>query len=296
MSSTSPAVGRALDVLLHLASRPGPVQGSALIRDIGMPRSSAYHLLEVLIERGFVVHLPDQRAYALGFSAFEVGSAYLRHEPLEHIARPILKRLVAAVGETAHLGILYGAESVYLLKEQPQTAGVPVTLVTDVGVRLPAHLTANGRSILAHLSAAQVRALFPSSASFIHRTERGPNSLAELRRILQTERAQGWAEEAGMITEGLQSVAACAFDHAGRPVAAFSATRREDRPNTASAHLGRRRSRGGAAADPGVVRTRTRRLVLIPASRRRNVRFAPIHTLLCLFAREVIMYHLVHDY
>ena len=164
MSSTSPAVGRALDVLLHLASRPGPVQGSALIRDIGMPRSSAYHLLDVLIERGFVVHLPDQRAYALGFSAFEVGAAYLRHEPLEHIARPILKRLVAAVGETAHLGILYGAESVYLLKEQPQTAGVPVTLVTDVGVRLPAHLTANGRSILAHLSAAQVRALFPSSA------------------------------------------------------------------------------------------------------------------------------------
>ena len=30
------------------ASRPGPVQGSALIREIGMPRSSAYHLLEVL--------------------------------------------------------------------------------------------------------------------------------------------------------------------------------------------------------------------------------------------------------
>ena len=83
MSTTSPAVGRALDVLLYLASRPGPVQGSALIRDIGMPRSSAYHLIEVLIERGFVVHLPDQRAYALGFSAFEVGSAYLRHEPLD---------------------------------------------------------------------------------------------------------------------------------------------------------------------------------------------------------------------
>src|ERR1700748_480425 len=158
VSSTTPAVGRALDVLLHLASRPGPVQGSALIRDLGVPRSSAYHLLDVLIERGFVVHLPDQRAYALGFSAFEVGSAYLRHQPLEHIARPILKRLVAAVGEAAHLGILYGAESVYLLKELPQTASLPVTLVTDVGVRLPAHLTANGRSILAPLPAAQVRA------------------------------------------------------------------------------------------------------------------------------------------
>ncbi len=232
MSSTSPAVGRALDVLLYLASRPGPVHGSALIRDLGMPRSSAYHLLDVLVERGFVVHLPDQRAYALGFSAFEVGSAYLRHEPLEHIARPILKKLVATVNETAHLGILYGAETVYLLKEQPQIVRVPVTLVTDVGVRLPAHLTANGRSILAHLSAAQVRALFGSPALFITRTGRGPGSLTELRRLLQDERNQGWAEEVGLITDGLQSVAACAFDHAGRPCAAFSVTRRQDRSTT----------------------------------------------------------------
>ena len=204
-----------------------------------MPRSSAYHLLEVLVERGFVVHLPDQRAYALGFSAFEVGSAYLRHQPLEHIARPILKRLVAAVGETAHLGILYGAESVYLLKEQPQTAGVPVTLVTDVGVRLPAHLTANGRSILAHLSAAQVRALFPSSASFIHRTERGPNSLSELRRILQTERAQGWAEEAGMITEGWHRLRRAPSTVRATGATAFSVTRREGR-RTPHATLGGR--------------------------------------------------------
>src|SRR5256885_1216565 len=118
MSSTSPAVGRALDVLLHLASRPGPVQGSALIRDIGMPRSSAYHLLEVLIERGFVVHLPDQRAYALGFSAFEVGSAYLRHAPLEHIARPILNRFVAAVGDA---GRPVAAFSVTRREDRPNT-------------------------------------------------------------------------------------------------------------------------------------------------------------------------------
>ncbi len=230
MSTTSPAVGRALDVLLHLASRPGPVQGSALIRELGLPRSSAYHLLEVLVARGFVVHLPDQHAYALGFSAFEIGSAYLRHEPLEHIARPILKRLVSGVGETGHLGILYGAESVYLLKEQPHMSRVPVTLVTDVGVRLPAHLTANGRSILAHLSAAQIRVLFPSAQTFIRRTGHGPSSLVELRRLLQTEQASGWAHEVGMITDGLQSVAACAFDHAGRPCAAFSVTQRQDRP------------------------------------------------------------------
>jgi IclR family transcriptional regulator, acetate operon repressor len=239
MSSTSPAVGRALDVLLHLAARPGPVPAGALIRDLGMPRSSAYHLLDVLIERGFVMHVPDQHAYALGVSVFEVGSAYLRHQPLEHLARPILARLVEQVGETAHLGILHGAETLYLLKEQPRMPRVPVTLVTDVGVRLPAQLTASGRSILAHLPPAQIRALFPSRGAFVIRTHYGPASLPELRRVLADERRRGWAEERGMVSEGLQSIAACAFDHAGRPCAAFSVTRRQDRSAVAAETLAR---------------------------------------------------------
>jgi IclR family acetate operon transcriptional repressor len=245
-SSTSPAVGRALDVLLYLATRSGPVAGAAIVRDLDLPRSSVYHLLDVLIARGFVVHLPEERSYGLGIAAFEIGSAYLRHEALEIRARPILKRLVAEAGETAHLGILHGAETLYLLKEQPTVTRVPVTLVTDVGVRLPAHLTANGRSILAHLPAAQVRALFPDKAAFIDRTGAGPASLPELRRMLTSERGQGFAEEDGLITPGLQSVAACAFDHLGRPAAAFSVTRRRDRsgvPRDALVHAVREAAR-----------------------------------------------------
>ena len=128
----------------------------------------------MLIARGFVVHFPDERTYGLGMAAFEIGSAYLRHEPLEMLARPVLGRLVARVGETAHLGVLHGAETLYLLKEQPAMSRIPVTLVTDIGVRLPAHLTASGRSILAHLPAAQVRALFPSARGFVDRTGQGP--------------------------------------------------------------------------------------------------------------------------
>lgn len=237
MSSTSPAVGRALDVLLYLAGRPGPVSGAAVARDLKIPRSSTYHLLDVLIARGFVVHFPDQRTYGLGMAAFEIGSAYLRHEPLEMLARPVLRRLVAQVGETAHLGVLHGAESLYLLKEQPAVSRIPVTLVTDVGVRLPAHLTANGRSILAHLPAAQVRALFPSTRGFVDRTGQGPASLPELRRVLTAERQRRWAEEIGLVTAGLQSVAACAFDHSGRPCAAISVTWREGHTRTAHAEL-----------------------------------------------------------
>lgn len=216
-----PAARQTLAILTYLASRPGPAGATAIARDLVLPRSTTYHLLAELAAAGFVVHLPEERAYGLGVAAFEVGSAYLRHDPLERLARPVLTRLVVQTGLTAQLGILQGAETVYLLKEQPPHA---VTLVTDVGVRLPAHLTASGRAMLAHLPAAHVRAQLPTVSAFSTRTGRGPSSLRTLREVLATERRRGWAGEDGEVTQGLASVAAAVFDHGGRPVAALALT------------------------------------------------------------------------
>lgn len=224
--SQVPAARRALAVLRLLASAPGPLPASAIARTLGLPRSSTYHLLAAMAEEGFVTPIPEERRWGLGVAAFEIGSAYLRHEPLERLARPLLRRLVDRVGEIAQLGVLHGAETLYLLKEQPPGHA---TLVTDVGVRMPAHLTASGRSMLAHLPPAQVRALFPGR--FVSRTGRGPASLRELRRVLAEDARRGWAVEDGHVTEGFASIAACAFDHTARPAAAFTVTfRREDRP------------------------------------------------------------------
>lgn len=224
--SQVPAARRALAVLRLLAGAPGPLPASAIARSLALPRSSAYHLLTAMAEDGFVTYIPEERRWGLGVAAFEIGSAYLRHEPLERLARPLLRRLVDRVGEIAQLGVLHGAETLYLLKEQPPRHA---TLVTDVGVRMPAQLTASGRSILAYLPPAQVRALFPGR--FVDRTGRGPATLRDLRRTLAEDARRGWAVEDGHVTEGFASIAACAFDHTGRPTAAITVTfRREDHP------------------------------------------------------------------
>ncbi len=230
-----PAAREALGILTFLASRPGPVGASTLARELELPRSTTYHLLAELLAADFVVHLPEERAYGLGVAAFEVGSAYLRHDPLERLARPLLTRLVEQTRETAQLGILQGNETVYLLKEQPRS---PLTLVTDVGVRLPAHLTASGRAMLAHLPAAQVRALFPTAATFTSRTGLGPASLRELRETIRVESQQGYAEEHGLVTAGYASVAACVFDHGARPTAAVALTFSADVDPRRRARLG----------------------------------------------------------
>jgi DNA-binding IclR family transcriptional regulator len=52
--------------------------------------------------------------------------------------------------------------------------------------------------------------------------------LRELRPLLAADARRGWAEEDGLVTEGFASIAACSFDHGGRPAAAIAVTFRRD--------------------------------------------------------------------
>jgi DNA-binding IclR family transcriptional regulator len=216
-----PAARQALAVLQAMARQPGPVPAAVLARDLGLPRSTTYHLLTELIRAGFAVHLPEERRYGLGLGAFELGSAYVRQEPLARLARPVLGRLVDAVGHSAHVAVLHGREVLYVVEER--APGRP-PLVTDVGVRLPAQLTASGRAVLADLPPAHVRALFPDSGAFVDRHGTGPRRLSELRRQLGVARAAGYATEDGEVTPGFASVAAAVHDHSAHPVAGVAVT------------------------------------------------------------------------
>ncbi|MGC3994424.1 MAG: IclR family transcriptional regulator [Propionicimonas sp.] len=204
MTRPVPAATAALQVLRYLSQRTSPVPAQRIAQDLGLPRSSAYHLLRAMAEQSFVVHYPDDQLWGVGVAAWEVGQGYTRQAPLTRLARLPIARLVDGLGLSAHLAVLQGGDVVYLVEER--AAGRP-RLVTDVGVRLPAHLPASGRAILAELPPAQVRALYPSRASLVLRTDVGPRSLAELRAILAATRRRGWAEEDSEVTAGFASVA-----------------------------------------------------------------------------------------
>ncbi len=216
-----PAADHTLRILRHLARRPAPVAASALARDLGIPRSTIYHLLATLEEHGFVVHLPQERRWGLGTSAFELAGGYARQEPLARLGRPLLATLVDRLGESAHLAVMSGRDVLYIVEER---AARRPALVTEVGVRLPAHLTATGRAMLAALPASQVRALYPDAAAFTERTGHGPTRPSELRSILQAVRSSGYASEDGEVTAAFRSVGVPVQDASGWPVAAAAVT------------------------------------------------------------------------
>jgi DNA-binding IclR family transcriptional regulator len=78
--------------------------------------------------------------------------------------------------------------------------------------------------VLAHLPAAQVRALFPTPAAFVDRHGTGPTSLSTLRSLLTETRQRGYAVETGQVTPGLSSVAVAVLDHNDFPLAGVAVT------------------------------------------------------------------------
>ncbi|UYQ76937.1 IclR family transcriptional regulator [Glutamicibacter sp. JL.03c] len=227
MGSKVPAADNTLRILRLLASRNSPTPAAMIATLLELPRSSVYQLLTVMSERGFITHYPEDKSYGLGVAAFELSSAYTRQEPLARLGAPLIAQLVDKVGESAHLAILHGSDVLYIVEERAK--GRP-SLVTDVGVRLPSHLTASGRAILAALPKSQVRALYPTAASFSDRVEHSSiTSYSQLRRELEQCTQRGYAVERGDVTEDFHSLAVEIRDANHWPVAAVAVTFLADR-------------------------------------------------------------------
>lgn len=220
-----PAADQTLRILRHLATRPAPVAASAIARDLALPRSTVHHLLNTLAGHGFVLHLREEQRWGLGTAAFELAGGFARQQPLARLGRPLIAALADRVGESAHLAVMSGSDVLYIVEERALRRPA---LVTDVGVRLPAHLTATGRAMLAAFPREQVRALYPDASAFPSRTGLGPSRPAELRELLRSIRASGFATEAGEVSGGLSSVGVAVIDRAGWPVAAVAVTWPDD--------------------------------------------------------------------
>jgi len=208
-------------VLQYLGAQAQPTAAAAIGRDLGLPRSTTYNLLDTLVRAGFVVHVAEERRYALGVAVYELASGYARQTSLQRLARMPLAVLVDGVGQTAHLAIMHGRDVIYVIEER--ATGRP-PLITDVGVRLPAQLTASGRAMLAQMPRAQVRALYSGPGCFVLRNDLGPRSFAALSYLLAETRRRGFASEDGEVTPEFASVAVAASDRAGYPVAAVAVT------------------------------------------------------------------------
>lgn len=211
-TSRVPAARNALRILNLLSQMDVPISAARIRSELGLPRSSTYHLLNEMVDSGFVVHLPEQQTYGLGMVAYSMASAYTEQQPLVRLATRKLEKIAELSKGSCHLSRLAGSDVLYLQEVRGSAA---VSLVTKVGVRLPATRTASGRAMLSHLPEMEVRALFSIA---------GDGNYGQFRQVLDKTRNRGWAEEHEEISRGQSTVAVAVLDHLERPAAAVAAT------------------------------------------------------------------------
>jgi DNA-binding IclR family transcriptional regulator len=196
------SVDNALKLLLLLGEQP-QIRLSEATRYLGVASSTAHRLLAMLTYRGFVRQDPVSKAYLPGPALTSVAFAIFGRIDIQATATPIMRRLSERLRETIHVGMLDGANIRFVAAVEGPAA---VRVASRLGRTMPAHCTSTGKLLLAQLSEAELRQLFPrekleriTSHSIVSRTELE----AELSRI----RERGYAVNREESEEGVASVA-----------------------------------------------------------------------------------------
>lgn len=211
----SSGVHTTLRILDLLAAR-GPLALAEMSRALAVPKSTLHRICSVLVQQAWAVRDVDGR-YSLGIRALRLG-ARSAELPIVTAFRTVAADFLARHDETLALAVVDGDESLFLALEETSH---PVRLVTHVGSKTPAFASASGRVVLASRPAEEVQRLFAGRA-LVTPAGRRLNGVAELLKILEEVRRQGYAENWSETAVGLYVASVPVVNGAGETLAALT--------------------------------------------------------------------------
>ena len=211
--------------LLHEVGNADRLRVSEVAERLDVAPSTAHRLLAMLQYHGFVEQDRRTREYHAGPELLRLGLAAAKRLDLRAQARPVMEDLSSAVEETIGLGILQGANVLYIEGvDGPRT----LRIVARVGALLPAYSIAMGKVLLSELTPALFNGLYPRQA-LSPLTARTVRTKAELLKQIAKLRRTGYAHSSGESVDGVASIAQGIYDQNGALCAAMSVAAPTDR-------------------------------------------------------------------
>jgi DNA-binding IclR family transcriptional regulator len=212
-----PSVGRALEVLEHIAGSRTGLSLTQLTRLLNYPRSTVHCLLLTLERSGYIQRTAARGPYLCGARLVELSGKALGGACVREAGLPVLRVVMQRTRLISHIALMERDQVTIIAQLAPPGAH----LTTTVGQRLEVHCTALGKAIVAWLSESRLRDLLRARSLAAHNDK----TIVSERRFheeLAATRRRGYAvdDEEAMI--GWRCLAAPVLDASGGPVAAIS--------------------------------------------------------------------------
>ena len=180
---------------------------------------TAFRMLNTLVMLGYLQRIPDTRRFRLTLKVLDLGMHAIGRADLREIARPILRSIVGEVNEAASLGVLDGADVLYVDRVRAGLTRMGVDI--RIGTTIPAFCSAIGQAILAYLPRADLQRVLASAPRSFELPNK-PMTADEIDRDLADVQARGFALRDSYFGSGLRTLSVPVLDIDGYPVAAIS--------------------------------------------------------------------------
>jgi DNA-binding IclR family transcriptional regulator len=206
-------IERAVDVIDSLSY--GPLSLTEVSQQTGFAKGTVFRILHSLGYGGLVVKDPIDNRYLLGPGLWRYGQNSIDEVGMmAALAGPIVAGLREFTAETITLNTRIGLDRVCIVEHQ---SSLPLLYRTPVGSRIPLHIGASGKTLLAYTPEPQQKKLLGAlaSASFENGDPPDPDELkASLDQIVE----QGWAESTGERLDGAAGVAVAILPERHQPM------------------------------------------------------------------------------
>ena len=212
------SVNNAARLLREFGKGESQLGVSDLARRLGVARSTAHRIVYTLTDCGLLERVEGAGTYRLSVVMQVLGASAQASSLLHSAATTVLDDLRSHTKETVQLGVLDGLDVVYVERRESPHA---VRIFSRLSTRAPAHTTATGKALLAHLPQATLNARL-TGFRLVRRTPYTITSVDDLHAELERIRVRGWAENVNEVELGMASVGAPIRDQSGSVVAAVS--------------------------------------------------------------------------
>jgi IclR family transcriptional regulator, acetate operon repressor len=209
-TSSVKSADRAFDILEYVAEAAEPPSFSRMLADLGIPRSSLFHLLNNLLARGYLAQDPATDRYRLGEQVRQLAKK-ISGPPLATVAASFLRQLTGELNETSGFYLRIG-DTVEAIASTTSNQALAYTM--KVGERAPLYAVSSGKIALTRMSSGELDD-YLRNVKFESVTPTTINSKRALREHLASVRQDGFGYSHEEFTPGITGIAT-AVEHDGR--------------------------------------------------------------------------------